>query len=151
MIIILFHLQMMYILYFTYSTVCSPARSSVSHCVNHSVFQCLSQYTILLYNGFNINNHYVHYYKNVFAHKCYHYAYDSNVTSTFTFLASMFRVHDCACVIKFLLRKWRPIRDQTVFFHSICRYHLDTCRPQFYYKCDWNGARIIVIFQQTKK
>ena len=68
----------------------------------------------------------------------------------------MFRVHDCACVIKFLLRKWRPIRDQifvvveTVFFHSICRYHLDTCRPEFYYKCDWNGARIIVIFQQTK-
>ena len=26
---------------FTYSTVCSPT-SSVSHCVNHSVFQCLS-------------------------------------------------------------------------------------------------------------
>ena len=32
-------LQMMSILYFTYSTVCSP---SVYHCVNHSVFQCLS-------------------------------------------------------------------------------------------------------------
>ena len=40
---------------------------------------------------------------------------------------------------------------ETVFFHSICRYHLDTSRPEFYYKCDWNGARIIVIFQQTKK
>ena len=48
---ILFHLQMISILYFTYRTVCSP---SVSHCVNHSVFQCLSQYIILLYNGFNI-------------------------------------------------------------------------------------------------
>ena len=36
---ILLHLQMMSILYFTYSTVCSP---SVCHCVNHSVFQCLS-------------------------------------------------------------------------------------------------------------
>ena len=78
-------------------------------------------------------------------------------TSTSTFSATMFRVHECACVIKFLLGKWRPIRDQifvvieTVFFHSICRYHLDTCRPEFYYKCDWNGARIIVIFQQTKK
>ena len=82
--------------------------------------------------------------------------YGSNATST-TFLASMFPVHECACVIKFLLGKWHPIRDQifvvveTVFFHSICRYHLDTCRPEFYYKCDWNGARIIVIFQQTKK
>ena len=29
-------------------------------------------------------------------------------------------------------------------------YHLDTCRPEFYYECDWNGARIIVIVQQTK-
>ena len=27
---------------------------------------------ILLYNGFNINNYYIHYYKNVFAHKCYY-------------------------------------------------------------------------------
>ena len=68
-----------------------------------------------------------------------------------------FHVHECTCVIKFHLGKWRPIRDQifvvveAVFFHSICRYHLDTCRPEFYYKCDWNGARIIVIFQQTKK
>ena len=54
------------ILYFTYSTVCSP---NVCHCVNHSVFQCLSQYIILFYNGFNINDHYIHYYKNVFAHR----------------------------------------------------------------------------------
>ena len=23
--------------------------------------------------------------------------------------------------------------------------------PQFYYECDWNGPRIIVIVQQTKK
>ena len=37
--IILFHLQMMSILYFTYRTVCSPTRSSVSHCVNNSLFQ----------------------------------------------------------------------------------------------------------------
>ena len=41
LIIILFHLQKMSILYFPYSTVCSPT-SSVSHCVNHSVFECLS-------------------------------------------------------------------------------------------------------------
>ena len=30
---------------------------------------------------------------------------------TSTFPASMFRVHECACVIKFHLGKWRPIRD----------------------------------------
>ena len=84
-------------------------------------------------------------------------AYDSIAASTSTFSASMFRVHECACVIKFHLGKWCSIRDQiflvieTVFFHSICRYHLDTLRPEFYYKCNWNGARIIVIFQQTKK
>ena len=42
LIIILFHLQMMSILDFTYRTVCSPTRSSVSHCVNNSLFQCLS-------------------------------------------------------------------------------------------------------------
>ena len=61
------------------------------------------------------------------------------------------------CSIKFHLGKWRPIWDQifvvleTVFIHSIWRYHLDTLRPEYYYKCDWNGTRIIVIVQQTKK
>ena len=38
-----------------------------------------------------------------------------------------------------------------LFFQSNWRYHLDTCRPEFYYKCDWNGAKIIEIVQQTKK
>ena len=42
LIIILLHLQMMYILYFTCSTVCHSTRSSVNHCVNHSVLQWLS-------------------------------------------------------------------------------------------------------------
>ena len=28
---------------------------------------------------FNINNYYAHYFKNIFAHKLYYYAYDSNV------------------------------------------------------------------------
>ena len=41
-----------------------------------------------------------------FANKFYHYAY---ATSTST---SMFRVHECACIIKFLLGIWRPIRDE---------------------------------------
>ena len=31
-----------FFLYFIYNTVCSPTRSSVSHCVNYSVIQCLS-------------------------------------------------------------------------------------------------------------
>ena len=44
-----------------------------------------------IYDGFNINNYYIHYYKNVFAHKRYYYAYYCS--------ASMFRVHKCACVI----------------------------------------------------
>ena len=35
LVIILFHLQMMSIFYFSYSSVCSPTRSSVSHCVNN--------------------------------------------------------------------------------------------------------------------
>ena len=35
---------------------------------------------------------------------------------------------------------------QTLFFHSTCtcRYHLHKCRPELYYECNWNGARIIV-------
>ena len=37
---------------------------------------------------------------------------DSNATSTSTFSASRFRVHECACVIKFHLEKWRLIQDQ---------------------------------------
>ena len=60
---------------------------------------------IVYYNGYN---YYIHYYKNVFAHKRYYYAYNSN---TSTFSASMFRLYNCACVIKFHLGKWRPIRD----------------------------------------
>ena len=31
------------------------------------------------------------------------------------------------------------------FFHSTLIYHHDTCRLQFYYECDRNGARINVI------
>ena len=72
------------------------------------------------------------------------YAYDSNATSTSTtFSASMFRVHECTCIIKFLLGKWHQTLNQifvvveTVFFHSICRYHLDICRPEFYKRLEW--------------
>ena len=61
LIIILYHLQMIYILYFTYSTVCSPTRSSVSHCVKHSnAYHSIQYYytmALILY-------------KNVVAHKC---------------------------------------------------------------------------------
>ena len=41
LISILFHLQMMPIFYFTYSIVCNPTRSRVSHCVYYSAVQCL--------------------------------------------------------------------------------------------------------------
>ena len=65
---ILFHLQMKPILYFAYSTVS----------VTMSTIQNSNAYNILLYNSY-----YIHYYKNVFAHKCFHYA--SSATSTFSF------------------------------------------------------------------
>ena len=70
LIIILFHLQIMSIFYFTYSTVCRP-QEVVSVTLSTTI-----------HNGFNINNYYIHYYKNVFAHNFYYYAYDSNTTST---------------------------------------------------------------------
>ena len=65
----------------------------------------------------------------------------------------MFRVYKCACVIKFHvaqihLEKWHPIGDQifvvveTSFIVSE-EHHLDTCRPEFYYECNWNGARAL--------
>ena len=62
--------------YSLFHLVCSPTRSSVSHCQPFSIPMLI----ILLYNGFNINNYYIHYYKNVFAHKCYYYTY---ATSSF--------------------------------------------------------------------
>ena len=30
-------------------------------------------------------------------------------------------------------------------------YHLVTCTPEFYYECDWNGARITVVYSSTNK
>ena len=96
-------------------------------------------------------------YENVFAYKCYLYGYGSNATSTYSFSASMFRVYKCACVIKFhvarlmnILMKMASNSVETLFYHSIWRYHLNICRPEFYYECDWNGARIIVIVQKQK-
>ena len=39
-----------------------------------------------------------------------------------------------------------------IFIHcEVTEVYVHTCRPEFYYECDWNGARIIVIVQQTKK
>ena len=62
----------------------------------------------------------------------------------------------CGLINEYTYPKWSPIRDQiyavvqTLFFHSTCRYHLHTFRQEFYYECNWNCARIIVIVQQTK-
>ena len=84
---------------------------------------------MVYWHGFNINNYYAHYFKNIFAHKLYYYAYDSNVgyvPGSFKKTASCFEdtnVH--AQLAKLMNTKWRPIRDQifavieTVFFHSI--------------------------------
>ena len=86
MVIILFHLQMtLPIFYFTYSFA---TRSSGSLCVNCSAFHAvlIVVYNIILsvYHGFNMNNYYAHYFKNVFAHKLYYYAYDSNIAGSFS-------------------------------------------------------------------
>ena len=68
-----------------------------------------------IYNGFNINNFYILYYKNVFAHKFYYCTYDS---STFSFSASMFQVYKCVYTIKYHVAqlmntlKWCPIPNQ---------------------------------------
>ena len=40
---------------------------------------------------------------------------------------------------------------ETVFYILPEDIISNTCRSEFYYECDWNGARIIVIVQQTKK
>ena len=74
------------ILYFTYSFA---TRSSASLlCQPFGIPVLIIVYNIILsvYHGFNINNDYAHYFKNVFAHKLYYYAYDSNVASSFLFL-----------------------------------------------------------------
>ena len=57
----------------------------------------------------------------------------------------------CGLINEYMYQNGVNSSIQTVFFHSTCRYHLHICRPEFYYECDWNGARIIVIVRQTKK
>ena len=75
-----FPLQMMSILYFTYSS------SSVCHCSQpFSIPMLIIVYTIIII--------FIIIYKNVFAHKHCDYAYD--------FSPSMFRVHKYACVINY--------------------------------------------------
>ena len=112
MIIILFHLQMISILYITYRTVRSPTRS----------IQCQSlcqQFTIpmliiiLLYNGFNIN---------IFLYSECISSYDSQHFHVLSI--------KCACAIKYhvgwLMKMASDLRPnfvvvETVFFHSIWR------------------------------
>ena len=83
--------------YLTYSTVYKKSLSTITIPMLITVHNIIIQW---LY----INNYYIHYYKNVFAH---------NFITVLTF-SSMLRVHKCACVIKFhvarlMNTKWRPI------------------------------------------
>ena len=77
LIIVLFHLQMMSILYISLTALSAVLQEVVS--VTVSTIQYSNDYNInyiLLYNEFNINNnyyYYIYYYKNVFAHKFYYY------------------------------------------------------------------------------
>ena len=47
---------------------------------------------------------------------------------------------------------WRSSFQSLKFFLFTVtwRYHLYTCRQEFYFKWNWNSARIIMIGQQTK-
>ena len=146
LIIILFHLQMMYIL-------CSLTALS-------AVLQEVVSVTVSTIQYSNAYHNIQYYYTIALiliiiifiisicsqTHKCY---YNAKHFHLFSFHVNL-RVYKCACVIKFHLGKWHPIRDQisavleTLFFHSIWRYQLGNCTPEFYYKCDWNCPRIIV-------
>ena len=92
---------------FTYITVCSPTRSSVSH-----IYYTIALILIIIIFIISICSQ---------THKCY---YNAKHFHLFSFHVNL-RVYKCACVIKFHLGKWRPIPDQifvvveTVFFHSI--------------------------------
>ena len=123
LIIILFHLQMMYILYFTYSTVCSFTRSSTlqSLCQPFSIPMLIIIYYTMALIFIIIIIIIIPYYKNVFAHKRYYNAYEQQALHPF-------QPEDTNAHAYLILRgsrKWRPIRDQvfavveTVFFHSI--------------------------------
>ena len=105
-----------------------------------------------MYHGYNINNYYAQYFKNVFAHKLYYYAYDSNIASSFLFLSFHVLRTQCACAIipRGYINEYTYKNGVQFKIKSLpsLRY---TCRPEFYNECDWNGARIIVIVQQTKK
>ena len=146
--VVLFHLQMMSIFYFTDSTVCSPTRSS----------QCqpLCAYTVIIYNGFYINIHNYYTFKNVFAHKFYYYAYDSHSIS-FHFLRIQMRM--CNQIprgsineytyqngVQFEIKYFQLLRlSSFIVSEDIISILVD------HYECDWNCARIIVIVQQIKK
>ena len=65
-----------------YSTYSFATRSNASLCQPFPIPVLIIVYNIILtvYHGFNINNYYAHYFKNVFAHKL---SYDSNVAGSF--------------------------------------------------------------------
>ena len=82
MIIILFDLQMIPTISLTALSAMTPTKSIVSHCIAICIPMLIIVYNIIIQW---LNNYY---YKTVFAHKFYYYAYDSNATSTFSFSCS---------------------------------------------------------------
>ena len=59
----------------------------------------------------------------------------------------MLNLIPCGSINKVHLLKWRPSWN---YLHSqgTWRYHINTCKPEFHYECDWNSAKIIVIVQK---
>ena len=51
-----------------------------------------------VYHGFDINNYYAHYLKNVFAQKLHYYAYDSNVAGKQFSCSEDTNAHACAII-----------------------------------------------------
>ena len=65
--------------YIYISLTALPQEASLCQPIGIPVLIIVYNIILSVYHGFNMNNYYAHYFKNVFAHKLYYYDYDSNV------------------------------------------------------------------------
>ena len=93
---------------------------------------------ILLYIGFNINNPYIHHYKNVFVHTFNYYAYDSNAQVLFRFRVLRIQMHMWSVIqLGASLRRvacsfsWRPKN----LINIICFFSKHTHTLELYKHC----------------
>ena len=83
--------------------------------------------TLSVYHGFNINNYYAHYFRNVLAHKLYYYAYDSNVSyvaGSFLFFPenSVHVLRTCACEINSTWLNYTLIKMASNSRSNLCHH-----------------------------